>query len=115
MTHIKSDDSDDSVNGVVINSSNIKNTIIGENGLENETFMCDKYADFQSRKITYDSEYRIEFPISENENIVLKSMKDVDENINKDQSQEKKCSIYDETIKKAKPIEVYYIINIINI
>ena len=114
MTHIISDEivtelySGDTYNrGIVINSSNSKNDIISENGLENMSFMCSVQSNYQSRKITYFDNYRIELPINEKETIILKSMLDMDEKNNIDQSLESICEIYDDTLKKAKPVEVY--------
>jgi len=114
LTHIISDEivtelySGDTYNrGIVINSSNSKNDIISENGLENMSFMCSVQSNYQSRKITYFDNYRIELPINEKETIILKSMLDMDEKNNIDQSLESICEIYDDTLKKAKPVEVY--------
>jgi len=115
LTHIESEDpeSGEIIRGVVINSSSYKNIIIEDNNLENKSFMCDSKSDYNSKTITYYDEYRIELPINEKESIVLKSMKDVDERSNLEQDPETICNIYDETLKKAKPIEVYIYIYIL--
>jgi len=65
--------------------------------------VCDEYADYQMNTITYNNEYEILFPLNNNETIILKSMKDISD---KKQSFYKICSIYDETLKIAKPYQV---------
>jgi len=69
-------------------------------------FTCGNKADFKNRIIEYYDDYRIILPVSDNETIILKSMRDIDNTKHVEQTQEIICSIYDETIKIAKPMEV---------
>jgi len=72
-------------------------------------FTCGSKADFKDRTIEYCGNYKIKLPVSDSETIILKSMRDIDEKENIEQTQEMICSIYDETLKVAKPMEVQHI------
>jgi len=69
-------------------------------------FTCDSKADFKNRTIEYCGDYKIKLPVSDNEIIELKSMIDIYGKKNVEQNLEEVCSIFDETLKVAKPMEV---------
>ncbi|KAL6636388.1 hypothetical protein U3516DRAFT_774224 [Neocallimastix sp. 'constans'] len=104
LTHISVNDN----KGVLINLDNPLNSGLFNNifyNNNNNIMVCDEYADYQMNTITYNNEYEILFPLNNNETIILKSMKDISD---KKQSFYKICSIYDETLKIAKPYQFPY-------
>ena len=82
-----------------LNSSSLPSTL-----LSNIKYYCGDEPSFENNIFSFENEYKIKIPISSNENIVLKSMADVD--IQRKQSNDKICSIFDESIKIAKPYQV---------
>ncbi|ORX69814.1 hypothetical protein BCR32DRAFT_272429 [Anaeromyces robustus] len=77
------------------------------NSLNSKEYMCDEEANYNRNTITYVDPYRIKLPISSNQVLILKSMKDY----NGGEVQlitDNRCSIIDETIKNAKPIQFPY-------
>ncbi|OUM56913.1 hypothetical protein PIROE2DRAFT_18272, partial [Piromyces sp. E2] len=107
MTHIESEDGN---RGIIINSKNLKNTVIGDNGLENKSFMCGFRSNFQSQTITYYNEYEIELPLNEKEKIILKSTIDMYENNDlKQQLPETVCEIYEiSKLQQKSPIGLLF-------
>jgi len=75
-------------------------------------YRCDEKASFENKTITYDSEYKIELKINEKDSIILKSMIDI--STQQEQSINDICTIFDETIKIAKPYQVNVYFNIFN-
>ncbi|ORX60989.1 hypothetical protein BCR36DRAFT_407975 [Piromyces finnis] len=92
--------------GISINTKNSMNSGIFNNIFHDADYICDDETDFQNNKITYNSEYKIELKINEDETILLKSMTDIVSN--QEQSLDDICSIFDETIKNAKPYQFPY-------
>jgi len=62
-------------------------------------YQCQGEANFTEKAITSIDKNSIVIPIKENETIVLNSMIEINE--------EDTCSIFTETISKAKPLQVY--------
>ncbi|ORX69806.1 hypothetical protein BCR32DRAFT_272423 [Anaeromyces robustus] len=105
LTHIKIDDY---TRGMTVNNNSLINTSIFNDEFKDKIFICDEEANFDNSKITYYDKYKIEVPINnKNNKIVLKSMTDMIGNTI-EQTQEEICSIYEETMKQAKPVQFPY-------
>jgi len=89
--------------GVSINLDYSSKYEFFDNKFLNINFQCDNEINFINHTITYSDKYKIEFPISENESIILKTMNDINYKL---QSNDKICSIFDSTVKIAKPYQV---------
>lgn len=88
-------------------SSNINGNFLVNDFLNNE-YSCDEISIYEDKKITYANYNKIEFPLSNNETILFKSMSDYHRgNINDKIVSENVCSILDETLKIAKPMQVF--------
>ncbi|OUM70036.1 hypothetical protein PIROE2DRAFT_1985 [Piromyces sp. E2] len=71
-------------------------------------FTCAEEADFKRKTITFSDKYKIEVPISDDETIILKSMSDIYKfDINEKVTDEMNCSIMENTLNIAKPLQVY--------
>ncbi|ORX69808.1 hypothetical protein BCR32DRAFT_106102 [Anaeromyces robustus] len=91
--------------GIIID--NLLNNEMANNKFKVKEYSCDNSVDFSKKKITYNEEYKIEVPISNDEVIILKSMRDI-ESFSVEQNTEQVCSIYEDTFKKAKPMQFPY-------
>ncbi|KAL6590554.1 hypothetical protein U3516DRAFT_651457 [Neocallimastix sp. 'constans'] len=91
--------------GVSINLDYSSKYEFFDNKFLNINFQCDNEINFINHTITYSDKYKIEFPISENESIILKTMNDINYKL---QSNDKICSIFDSTVKIAKPYQFPY-------
>lgn len=95
LTHI----SDKSGRGISIDTKNSLNSAIYNTIFQDNNYFCDIKADYEEKTITFNDD-KLEIPINNSENIILKSM--IENNNINDQI----CSIYDETLKKGKPMQV---------
>ncbi|ORY22805.1 hypothetical protein LY90DRAFT_515334 [Neocallimastix californiae] len=75
---------------------------------KSDTYNCNYSASYDHNRIAYYDQFRLEFPLSHNETIILKSMRDYHGGFNEKQTNKKVCSIYDEYLKDAKPIQFPY-------
>jgi len=98
---IQKENDNDEDRGIIIDLDNPLNSRIYNYKFQNKIYRCGDNISYENNIISYYDEYKIEIPI--NDSIVLKSVMDVDEI---DQTQEMICSIYDKTVKKAKPMQV---------
>ncbi|KAL6594215.1 hypothetical protein LY90DRAFT_225877 [Neocallimastix californiae] len=93
--------------GISINVDTLtSSSIFDKETFRNKEFICDQQANFEESTITYQDDYKLVIPLSNNETILLKSTVDI--NNNSDQTIEMICSIYDETLKKSKPVQFPY-------
>ncbi|ORY22803.1 hypothetical protein LY90DRAFT_515332 [Neocallimastix californiae] len=65
-------------------------------------FTCDSQANYEKNTITYYNSYELEFPISHNETLILKSMNDYYKNY---KQYDGTCSIFENDLNLAKPIQ----------
>jgi len=70
-------------------------------------FQCDDYSDYYGKKITVYEKDSLQLPLNENEFIILKSMKNYKENNEDLDSKQDMCSIFNDALNKAKPIQVF--------
>eukprot|EP00833_Pecoramyces_ruminatium_P013441 jgi/Orpsp1_1/1187473/evm.model.d7180000057953.1 len=92
--------------GIIINTNNELNSGLSTNIFQSVEYTCDDKANYYEKTITIYDDYKIEVPINEKENIILKSMTDIISN--KKQTNDMICSIYDDTLKKAKSYQFPY-------
>jgi len=92
--------------GIIINTDNSQNFGLYNTIFQNKNFKCDDNANYEKNTITYNSDYKIEVPINDNQIIILKSTLDISNKF--EQKKEEVCSIYDETLKIARPYQVIY-------
>ncbi len=78
---------------------------------QNKNFKCDNNANYENNTITFSDDYKIEVPINNEQTIILKSTTDISQTDK--QKNEVICTIYDETLKIARPYQVLLKINII--
>ncbi|ORX60990.1 hypothetical protein BCR36DRAFT_579057 [Piromyces finnis] len=102
LTHIISN----SERGVYINTNISQNLSLIDNTNKESYYMCDNQVNYERNSITYYDDFKIEFPINDNETIILKSMNDITKTY--EQSNSLICSIYDEILKNAKPYQFPY-------
>ncbi|OUM70033.1 hypothetical protein PIROE2DRAFT_1982 [Piromyces sp. E2] len=99
----------DQCNSMLSSDGTFPNNLPMFERFNNKSFKCGNNADFENSYLTYYEKYRIEFPLNNNKTLILKSMADMDNNQNFDEQTPKiKCSIFDETFKKAKPMQFPY-------
>jgi len=72
--------------------------------------MCDNEVSYTQSTLTFYDEFEIELPINEEKTIILRSMLDVDTKSIK-QTADMRCTIYNEALKIAKPMQVFNYIN----
>eukprot|EP00833_Pecoramyces_ruminatium_P015230 jgi/Orpsp1_1/1189262/evm.model.d7180000070694.1 len=106
MQHIKYNDN----KGISISSRNYLDGNKTEyDSLFNSTrFFCDNQVNYDKKTITFHNDYQIKLPISNNETIILKSMNDYNSNKISKVNHNELCSIMDETLNKAKPLQFPY-------
>ncbi|KAL6628501.1 hypothetical protein U3516DRAFT_793587 [Neocallimastix sp. 'constans'] len=75
--------------GISVNVDTSNSSIFG-NIFVNKDFICDKQANFEENTITYQNDYKLVIPLSNNRTVSLKSTIDI--NINLDQTIEMICS-----------------------
>ncbi|ORX82022.1 hypothetical protein BCR32DRAFT_292924 [Anaeromyces robustus] len=90
--------------GILIDTKNSLNSGIFNSIFENKNYICDNSANYKKNTITYSNKYELLFPIKNNEVIILKSMEDIEIKLNDNEI----CSIYDDTLKKGKPMQFPY-------
>ncbi|OUM58786.1 hypothetical protein PIROE2DRAFT_15868 [Piromyces sp. E2] len=99
LTHISSN----SDRGIFVNTnSTLNSSIINKLIFKNDIYICDNKENYNNNTITYKNKYNIIFPLNNNESILLKSMEDI-----KTQKIDN-CLIFDNAIKKAKPMQFPY-------
>eukprot|EP00833_Pecoramyces_ruminatium_P017875 jgi/Orpsp1_1/1191907/evm.model.d7180000089309.1 len=91
--------------GISINLNNLYNDGLNNVLFKDGEFKCGNEANYENNTITYYDNYRIEVPINDDQTIILKSMNDIDKSV---QTDNMRCSIYDEIIKIAKPMQFPY-------
>jgi len=92
--------------GIIINTDYSKNFGLFNTIFQNKNLKCDDSANYEKSTITYNDNYKIEIPINDEQMIILKSTMDISNKL--EQKNEEICSIYDETLKIARPYQFPY-------
>jgi len=100
ITHIASE----SDRGISIQTDNPLNSGLYNRIFQNKVFLCDNTANYEKNTITFNDEYKIEVPINIHETVILKSTTDI--SYTEGQKNEIICTIYEDTLKIAKPYQV---------
>ncbi|OUM69277.1 hypothetical protein PIROE2DRAFT_57496 [Piromyces sp. E2] len=93
--------------GITIDTKNSLNSAVYNTIFQDDNYICGNNPDLKEKTITASGESTIEVPTKNNDSIILKPMSDINSNTD---DNEILCSIYKETLKKAKPIQVNIII-----
>ncbi|KAL6607703.1 hypothetical protein U3516DRAFT_15133 [Neocallimastix sp. 'constans'] len=93
---------------VRFNKERTVNNISLFTNITNMYFQCDDYSDYYGKKITVYEKDSLQLPLNENEFIILKSMKNYKENNEDLDSKQDMCSIFNDALNKAKPIQFPY-------